>query len=625
MTSAIGVGGSLADRQGRGVHGQRGADLVGEGGGHDALLERGAGRRVEVEDEAADDLAPRQHRQGDAVGRELDLEVAAGPHPEAPVGHDAVALQLGQVEAVVERSGLEAAVDEVEEVDELRPGGGDHVGRLVALGHPVGQPADPVEPAPAAVALVGHHPGPPGELSGQQADHQEEDGHLHVVAVVDEQRQIGPGEEEVIGGGGGEAGDHAGRAAAVGPGGDHDEAEDQGDVRRVHLSSDHHEGRPDEDRGEAAEGDVDGGAGSAGGRGNSSHVFVLRLGEAVANGIDAPLTRRRGFLTRHWRPRPPAAPTLPFVPLDGRFRRMLAGWAVTLVGLAVATAGLVPFRSGITTATAALVLVVPVALGVAVGGFPAVPFGVVAGFLTFDFVFIPPYYTFYVTAGEDWVSLVVYACVGCTVGVVVARLRRAQREAEARRAEAQALWAGRERLVEESNRVRLLEEVDRLRGALMGSVSHDLRTPLASIKASISDLADPGLHLSDEDRALLLRTTEEETDRLTRLVTNLLDMSRIQAGALVLHRSATPLDELVGGVAARLAPLFRDHRLTLDVPEGLPLVDVDYLLVEQVLSNLLENAARHTPAGTGVTLRAAAVAGEVEVAVVDHGPGVAEE
>jgi len=304
---------------------------------------------------------------------------------------------------------------------------------------------------------------------------------------------------------------------------------------------------------------------------------------------------------------------------------MLAGWAVTLVGLAVATAGLVPFRSGITTATAALVLVVPVALGVAVGGFPAVPFGVVAGFLTFDFVFIPPYYTFYVTAGEDWVSLVVYACVGCTVGVVVARLRRAQREAEARRAEAQALWAERERLVEESNRVRLLEEVDRLRGALMGSVSHDLRTPLASIKASISDLADPGLHLSDEDRALLLRTTEEETDRLTRLVTNLLDMSRIQAGALVLHRSATPLDELVGGVAARLAPLFRDHRLTLDVPEGLPLVDVDYLLVEQVLSNLLENAARHTPAGTGVTLRAAAVAGEVEVAVVDHGPGVAEE
>ena len=307
---------------------------------------------------------------------------------------------------------------------------------------------------------------------------------------------------------------------------------------------------------------------------------------------------------------------------------MLAGWFVTLAGLAVATAGLLPVRGKITTATAALVLVVPVALGVAVGGFPAVPLGVVAGFLTFDFVFIPPYYTFYVTALEDWVSLVVYACVGCTVGVVVARLRRAQREAEARRAEAQQLSTERERLVDESNRVRLLEEVDRLRAALMGSVSHDLRTPLASIKASISDLADPGLHLSDEDRVTLLRTTEEETDRLTRLVTNLLDMSRIQAGALVPHRSATPLDELIGAVVARLAGIFAEHRLRVELADSLPLADVDYLLIEQVLSNLLENAARYTPPGTAVTVRARPVgdgAGEVEVTVVDHGPGVAEE
>jgi len=305
---------------------------------------------------------------------------------------------------------------------------------------------------------------------------------------------------------------------------------------------------------------------------------------------------------------------------------MLAGWAVTVAGLAVATAGLLPFRSDITVATAALVLVVPVALGVAVGGFPVVPVGVVAGFLTFDFVFIPPYYTFYVTEWEDWISLVVYAIVGCTVGVVVAQLGRAQREAEDRRAEAQLLWAEREQLVEESNRVRLLEEVDRLRAALMGSVSHDLRTPLASIKASISDLADPDLRLTDDDRVTLLRTTEEETDRLTRLVTNLLDMSRIQAGALVPHRSATPLDELIGAVAARLAPMFGDHRLAVEVEDGLPLADVDYLLVEQVLSNLLENAARYTPPGTAVTVRAVAVpdSGEVEVAVIDQGPGVAE-
>jgi two-component system sensor histidine kinase KdpD len=305
---------------------------------------------------------------------------------------------------------------------------------------------------------------------------------------------------------------------------------------------------------------------------------------------------------------------------------MLTGWLVTVAGLAVATAGLLPFRSDITVATAALVLVVPVALGVAVGGFSAVPVGVAFGFLTFDFFFIPPYSTFYVTEWEDWISLVVYAMVGCTVGGVVAQLGRAQREAEARRAEAQLLWAERARLVEESSRLQLLEEVDRLRAALIGSVSHDLRTPLASIKASISDLADPGLLLSDDDRATLLRTTEEETDRLTRLVTNLLDMSRIQAGALVPHTSATPLDELIGAVAGRLGPTLGEGRLAVEIADGLPLADVDYLLVEQVLSNLLENAARYTPPGTAVTVRAAAVGDdEVEVAVVDHGPGVAEQ
>jgi two-component system sensor histidine kinase KdpD len=287
-------------------------------------------------------------------------------------------------------------------------------------------------------------------------------------------------------------------------------------------------------------------------------------------------------------------------------RRIVAGWIVTLAGIALATAAMLPFRSDLTVATSALVLVVPLAVGVAVGGFPAVPVGVVAGFLAFDFFFIPPYSTFYVTEWEDWISLVVYACVGCTVGVVVAQ---------------------RSRLVEESNRVRLLEEVDRLRAALIGSVSHDLRTPLASIKASISDLADPALHLSDEDRATLLRTTEEETDRLSRLVTNLLDMSRIQAGALVPHRSATPLDELIGAVVARLAGMFRQHRLTVEVADGLPLADVDYLLVEQALTNLLENAARYTPVGSAVMVRAGEASGgaEVEVAVVDHGPGVAEE
>ncbi len=161
----------------------------------------------------------------------------------------------------------------------------------------------------------------------------------------------------------------------------------------------------------------------------------------------------------------------------------------------------------------------------------------------------------------------------------------------------------RARLAEETARAMTLAEVDRLRSALMASVSHDLRTPLASIKTSVADLADPEVTFTPEARQMLLATIEAETDRLTHFVANLLDMTRIESGALRLNRSATPIDELVAGVVARFAPVLTGP-VTVTLPDDLPLVDADYVLVDQVVANLLENVARHCPPGTSVTLSA---------------------
>jgi signal transduction histidine kinase len=130
----------------------------------------------------------------------------------------------------------------------------------------------------------------------------------------------------------------------------------------------------------------------------------------------------------------------------GVSRRVVAGWVITLVGLAVATAGLLPSRSPSTTATPAMVLLVPVVIGVAVGGFPAVPVGVVAGFLIFSYFFVPTYDSFHITNSQDWASLCVYAGVACTVGAVVARFERAKRETEARRREVAVLLEEQEAL-----------------------------------------------------------------------------------------------------------------------------------------------------------------------------------
>jgi two-component system sensor histidine kinase KdpD len=181
----------------------------------------------------------------------------------------------------------------------------------------------------------------------------------------------------------------------------------------------------------------------------------------------------------------------------------------------------------------------------------------------------------------------------------------------------------RARLAAEAGRRATLEDVDRLRSALVGAVSHDLRTPLSSIKASISDLADPDVHLGDEDRRMLLRTIAEETERLSRFVTNLLDMSRIEAGALEIRPEATPLGELLDDVVRRQAPVSGNHPVKVDAAD-LPLVDIDYVLIGQVVSNLIENAVRYTPNGTLIRVSAAPIGRWVEVRVSDNGPGIPE-
>jgi two-component system sensor histidine kinase KdpD len=161
-----------------------------------------------------------------------------------------------------------------------------------------------------------------------------------------------------------------------------------------------------------------------------------------------------------------------------------------------------------------------------------------------------------------------------------------------------------------------------MKTALLRAVSHDLRTPLASIKASVSGLRQADAEYTDEDRAELLAAIEEESDRLDRLVANLLDASRLEAGAMRLHRDPQDLRELVRAVVARLQPMLGERPLNLSLPEDLPLVRCDYAQIDHVLTNLLENAARHTPLGGAVTVTLSCQTDAVRVQVADRGPGV---
>jgi two-component system sensor histidine kinase KdpD len=152
-------------------------------------------------------------------------------------------------------------------------------------------------------------------------------------------------------------------------------------------------------------------------------------------------------------------------------------------------------------------------------------------------------------------------------------------------------------------------------------VSHDLRTPLATIRAVASDLRD-GVPYEEATRAELLASVCEEAERLDRIVANLLSLSRIEAGALVPDRQAVALDELIDDRVRRLAGLFRHVRVQVDVAADLPYVDGDYSQLDQLLTNLLENASRYAPMRSTLWISARARDRVVEVRVADEGSGI---
>jgi two-component system sensor histidine kinase KdpD len=176
------------------------------------------------------------------------------------------------------------------------------------------------------------------------------------------------------------------------------------------------------------------------------------------------------------------------------------------------------------------------------------------------------------------------------------------------------------RLQGEAARAHTLAEANDLRTALLQAVSHDLRTPLASIKASITSLRQKDIEWTDSEVMEFHETIEGETDRLNRLVDNLLDMSRLQAGALHVTVRATGLDEIVPAALTSLGE--RARRVVMDVDEDLARVMADPVLLERVVANLVENALTWSEPDQPVRVEAGAIGDQVDLRVVDRGPGI---
>jgi two-component system sensor histidine kinase KdpD len=185
-----------------------------------------------------------------------------------------------------------------------------------------------------------------------------------------------------------------------------------------------------------------------------------------------------------------------------------------------------------------------------------------------------------------------------------------------------AIAVERDHLAQEARRAQVQAEAESLRNSLLSSVSHDLRTPLAVITGASSGLLESG-HLTDPGQRDLVKTIHDESNRLTHLVGNLLDITRLESGTVRINRQWHPLEEIVGSALHRLEPVLAGRPISTALPADLPLVPVDGVLIEQVLFNLLENAAKYTPSGTPIDIRAEGDPHKVTVTVADHGPGLA--
>jgi two-component system sensor histidine kinase KdpD len=185
-----------------------------------------------------------------------------------------------------------------------------------------------------------------------------------------------------------------------------------------------------------------------------------------------------------------------------------------------------------------------------------------------------------------------------------------------------ALALERARLAERATAADVAAETERARSALLSAVSHDLRTPLASITGTAGMLLDDRSALGDGARRELMETIRDEADRLSRLIANLLDLTRLDSGALQVRKELCPLEEIVGSALHRLRAQVAGREIRVDLPPDVLLVPVDPVLIEQVFVNLLENALRYSPAGSPLEVTAAVHGDDVAIAVADRGNGI---
>ena len=313
------------------------------------------------------------------------------------------------------------------------------------------------------------------------------------------------------------------------------------------------------------------------------------------------------------------------------FQKSWTGYFIAVAGVAALTTTFKLLNTHINAATVALAFLL-VVLFVATwwGARPAVVASLLS-VLCFNFFFLPPFGTLTVAAPDNWIALIAFLVTAITVGQLSANAKRRTEEAEADRQEIERLYQELRDAFERASHAEALRQSERLKSALLDAVTHDIRTPLTSIKASVRTLLEKPAKtptgqtatLDVEARQEMLQVIDEECDRLDRFVDGLIELARIEAGEMRLRRRWGTIDEIVTDAIARAEPLTRNHQIRIDLAGELPVVQVDPRAVSEVVFTLVDNAAKYSPIGSTILVTAEpADTRYLEVSVESAGEGI---
>lgn len=317
------------------------------------------------------------------------------------------------------------------------------------------------------------------------------------------------------------------------------------------------------------------------------------------------------------------------------FSRRSYGYLFAVLGIALMTALLAPFHDRFSATTVALALLLVVLFAATGWGSRPALIAAILGVLCFNFFFLPPLHTFTIADPQNWIALAAFLITAVTAGQLSARAKRRAEEAEAGRQEIERLYREYKIAAEQAKQAEVFRQSEQLKSALLDAVTHDLRTPLTSIKASVTTLlaevqaeenADDPVTLDQEGRSELLEVINEETDRLNRFVENRVELAKLEAGELQLRRRWGAVEDIVALACERASDLAASHPLEISLERELPSARVDANLLAEVLFSLLDNAAKYSPVGAPIKITATRSQDElILLSVEDQGRGIPPE